>query len=143
MQARFLLSSSALRPLPPSESFSCYSFYYNVCIFWNKNLTHYFVGLTCGDYTITLDPDDFFNIKDLTRLKTGLTAQGICILEDKNSVFKNELEEFNNGRSQYSIQKIADDMHEEGQCIGELAENEDIAFLKKASIITNIKGYTK
>lgn len=112
---------------------------YSVCIFWNKNLTHYFVGLTCGDYTITLDPDDFFNIKDLTRLKTGLTAQGICILEDKNSVFKNELEEFNNGRSQYSIQKIADDMHEEGQCIGELAENEDIAFLKKALEILSEK----
>lgn len=28
---------------------------FNMCILWNKNLTHYFVGLTCRDYSIALD----------------------------------------------------------------------------------------
>ena len=48
---------------------------YDTCILWNKNLTHYFVGLTCENYSVALDLDDFFNIKDLTRLKTDLTAE--------------------------------------------------------------------
>ncbi len=43
---------------------------YDVCILWNKNLTHYFVGLTSNEYTLALDVDDFFNIKDLTRVKS-------------------------------------------------------------------------
>ena len=64
---------------------------FNICIHWNKDLTHYFVGLTCSEYTITLDLDDFSNIKDLTRIKTGLTANGITILEDTQNKFKNAL----------------------------------------------------
>lgn len=60
---------------------------YNICIFWNKNLTHYFVGLTCNDYSLVLDLDDFFNIKDLTRIKADLTAEGIVILEDYENKF--------------------------------------------------------
>ena len=35
---------------------------YETCIEWNKELTHYFVGLICEDYSVTLDTDDFFNI---------------------------------------------------------------------------------
>ena len=79
---------------------------YNICIYWNEDLTHYITGLTCDDYSITLDTDDFFNIKDLTRLKTGLTAEGINILEDKDDKFKKALDRFNEGRSKYSTEKI-------------------------------------
>ena len=68
---------------------------YDVCILWDKDLTHYFVGLTCSEYSLTLDLDDFNNIKDLTRLKTNLTAEGIKILEDDNNKFKNSLDNFN------------------------------------------------
>lgn len=57
---------------------------FNVCILWNKDLTHYLVGLASDEYSVTLDTDDFFYIKDLTRIKTGLTAKGITILEDTN-----------------------------------------------------------
>ena len=85
---------------------------YNVCIHWNKNLTHYMVGLTCDDYSITLDTDDFFKIKDLTRMKTGLTVEGINILEDKKKIFKDAIDRFNEGRSEYAIQKIQEDIKE-------------------------------
>ena len=68
---------------------------YDVCILWNKNLTHYFVGLTSNEYTLALDVDDFFNIKDLTRVKADLTIEGIQILEDNKNKFKNALENTN------------------------------------------------
>ena len=68
---------------------------YGVTILWDKSLTHYFVALTCNDYSVTLDLDDFDNIKDLTRLKTGLTAEGIVVLEDKKYKFTDALEKFN------------------------------------------------
>lgn len=112
---------------------------YNICIFWNKNLTHYFVGLSCSDYTLTLDPDDFFNIKDLTRLKAGLTAQGISILEDNNNIFKNALDEFNKGKSEYAIKKIEEDINAESQNTNATEEIDDIEFLKKALQIASEK----
>lgn len=67
---------------------------FNVCILWNKDLTHYLVGLASDEYSVTLDTDDFFYIKDLTRIKTGLTAKGITILEDTKEVM-HILEEYN------------------------------------------------
>lgn len=83
---------------------------YNVCILWDKSLTHYFVGLTCNDYSITLDLDDFNNIKDLTRIKTGLTAEGIVILQDFKGKFKNALDKFNKGRGKNAIKKIENEI---------------------------------
>ncbi len=109
---------------------------YNICIIWNKNLTHYFVGLTCSKYTLTLDTDDFFKIKDLTRLKAGLTAQGITILEDNNGIFKNALDKFNDGRSEYAYKKIEEDISAEDSNISEI---NDIEFLKKALKIASEK----
>ncbi len=110
---------------------------YSVCIHWNKELTHYFVGLTCSKYSITLDPDDFFNIKDLTRLKTGLTAQGIKILEDKEDKFEQALKKFNKGKSEHAIRNmefeiIHSDRESEYQFEEKEEKNEDILFLKKA-----------
>ena len=81
---------------------------YDVCILWNKNLTHYFVGLTSNEYTLALDVDDFFNIKDLTRVKADLTIEGIQILEDNKNKFKNALEKFNDGKNEYAIKKVQD-----------------------------------
>ena len=45
---------------------------------------HYVVGLTGNEYSVILDLDDFNNLKDLTRLKLGLTIKGIKILRDKH-----------------------------------------------------------
>ena len=64
----------------------------------DKENLHYFVGLTGKDYSITLDLDDFNNIKDLTRLKLGLTIKGIKILRDESNKFKKALDKFNEGR---------------------------------------------
>ena len=110
---------------------------YSVCIHWNKELTHYFVGLICNDYCITLDPDDFFNIKDLTRLKAGLTVEGIKILVDKGNKFGNALKKFNEGKSKHAIKKLEHELEEDSLSYSinedeEIKESEDVIFLKKA-----------
>lgn len=79
---------------------------YNISVFLNGDILHYFVGLICDKYCITLDIDDFNNIKDMTRIKTGLTAEGIVIIRDTNDKFRNSLEEFNRTRYKTATQKI-------------------------------------
>ena len=78
----------------------------NVCILWDKSLTHYFVGLTSNEYSLTLDLDNFNNIKDMTRIKTGLTLEGIEILEDKKGKFQKTLDYYNKDRYKNSVNKI-------------------------------------
>ena len=36
----------------------------NICIFWDKGLTHYFVGLSGREYSVALDLDDFTYINN-------------------------------------------------------------------------------
>lgn len=60
---------------------------------------HYVVGLTGNDYSAILDLDDFNSIKDLTRVKLGLTIKGIKILRDENGKLKEVVEEFNKGKN--------------------------------------------
>lgn len=114
---------------------------YNICILWDKGNTHYFVGITCNDYSVTLDTDDFNNIKDLTRLKAGLTAQGINVLDDKEGKFKNALDKFNKNKKEDSIVKIEEDIannainsdfNEENKNLNSIEENENIVFIKNA-----------
>lgn len=111
---------------------------YDVCILWDKGLTHYFVALTCDDYSLTLDLDDFDNIKDLTRVKAGLTAEGIKILEDKKGKFNGALDRFNDGKSNEAIKKIQHDMVYNDNDIKLKSPNEtndepeDIIFLKNS-----------
>lgn len=64
----------------------------------DKEHTHYVVGLTGKDYSIILDQDDFNSIKDLTRLKIGLTIKGIHILRDETGIFKKTVDQFNKNR---------------------------------------------
>ena len=112
---------------------------YDVCILWNKNLTHYFVGLTSNEYTLALDVDDFFNIKDLTRVKADLTIEGIQILEDNKNKFKNALEKFNDGKNEYAIKKVEDKINTNNVKAKEnfknkeqtKTEDEEINFLAK------------
>lgn len=113
---------------------------YDVCILWNKNLTHYFVGLTSNEYTLALDVDDFFNIKDLTRVKADLTIEGIQILEDNKNKFKNALEKFNDGKNEYAIKKVEDKININNVKAKEKFQNKDqakteddeVKFLAKA-----------
>lgn len=64
----------------------------------DKENLHYIVGLTGRDYSIILDLDDFNNIKDLTRLKLGLTIKGITVLRDDSRKFKEVIDKFNKSK---------------------------------------------
>lgn len=79
---------------------------YENCILWDEARTHYFVGLVSDDYCLTLDADDFEEIKDITRLETGLTIKGIKVLEDANKKFQTVLDNFNSKRCDSSIENI-------------------------------------
>ena len=50
------------------------------------------------DYSAILDLDDFNSIKDLTRLKLGLTIKGIKILRDNSGKLQKAVEKFNKNR---------------------------------------------
>lgn len=113
----------------------------NVCILWDIDLTHYYVGLTSGDYTITLDLDNFNNIKDLTRLKTGLTIDGIEILEDDKNKFRSALARFNKGRDKHAIKKMESEVENTTVLTQDESQEEpdDIAFLRNAMAILSEK----
>jgi len=64
----------------------------------DKENLHYVVGLTGNEYSLLLDLDDFNSIKDLTRLKLGLTLKGIKILRDDSGKFQKAIDNFNKDR---------------------------------------------
>ena len=119
---------------------------YNSCILWDRGLTHYFCGLICDKYSLTLDIDSFDNIKDLTRLKSGLTIQGINILEDKEGRFKTALDNFNEGRYEDAIKKVEDEIEKNNQdnqdkkSINQTENSENLDFLKNAIEILEENG---
>lgn len=116
---------------------------YSVCILWDQDLTHYFVGLTCKDYSLTLDLDEFNNIKDLTRLKTGLTAEGIVVLEDNDDKFKKALDKFNEDKSKYATKKMETDISERINVDSQESsteEPEEVIFFRNAVEILKEKN---
>ena len=64
----------------------------------DKENLHYVVGLTGKEYSVILDLDDFNSIKDLTRLKMGMTIKGINILRDENGKFQRAVNKFNKNK---------------------------------------------
>ena len=64
----------------------------------DKENLHYVVGLTGKEYSLILDLDDFNKLKDLTRLKLGLTLEGIKILRDNEGKFQKAIDRFNENR---------------------------------------------
>ena len=61
----------------------------------DKENTHYVVGLTGEGYSAILDPDDFNKIKDLTRIKLGLTINGINIIRDSSKELQKAVNNYN------------------------------------------------
>lgn len=64
----------------------------------DKENLHYAVGLTGEKYSLILDLDDFNKLKDLTRLKLGLTLEGIKILRDNSGKFQKFIDKFNENK---------------------------------------------
>lgn len=97
----------------------------------DKENLHYVVGLTGDEYSIILDLDDFNNLKDLTRLKLGLTIKGIRILRDDSGKFQRAIDKFNKDR----LNELAE--------VEEVKENlrgkDTIKYFN--SIIEILKGY--
>ena len=97
----------------------------------DKENTHYVTVLTGRDYSVILDLDDFNKIKDLTRLKLGLTINGITILRDEKGIFQKAVDEFNDGR--------LSDIIEVQEVKKQFNENNKIECLKK--IVDILKMY--
>ncbi len=66
----------------------------------DKANTHYVVALSGVDYSAILDLDDFNSLKDLTRLKLGLTIKGIKILRDESGKLKKAVDEYNKDKKE-------------------------------------------
>lgn len=66
----------------------------------DRNNLHYVVGLSGEEYSAILDLDDFNSIKDLTRVKLGLTIKGIKIISDKTGTLKRAVDNFNENRKE-------------------------------------------
>lgn len=64
----------------------------------DKENLHYVVGITGEEYSAILDLDDFNSIKDLTRLKLGLTINGIKIIRDNYGKLQKAVDSFNRDR---------------------------------------------
>ena len=105
---------------------------YNACVLWDQSRTHYFNALSTDDYTITLDLDDFDNIKDLTRVKTNLTIEGIKVLNDPNSIFTNTINSYNASREKHAIKSINNEINTTEFPIedNEQESDEEIVYLK-------------
>lgn len=93
----------------------------------DKENTHYVVGITGEKYSALLDLDDFNSIKDLTRLKLGLTIKGIKILRDEKHELQNNIDVFNKNRLNELIE------------IEKIEEKDTIKYLK--AIVKVLKTY--
>lgn len=97
----------------------------------DKDNLHYVVGLTGNDYSVILDLDNFNKLKDLTRLKLGLTINGITILRDDFGKFQKALDNFNKDR--------LDELAEVKEIEEKFKGKDDIKYFK--SVIDILKKY--
>lgn len=95
----------------------------------DKENTHYVVGLAGKEYSVILDQDDFNKIKDLTRLKLGLTINGIRILRDDLGIFQKEIDKFNKDKM--------DDLKEVKEAKEKLKPRDTIKYLNRIVQILN------
>lgn len=97
----------------------------------DKENLHYVTALTGNEYSIILDLDDFNSIKDLTRLKLGLTLKGIRILRDDSGKFQKAIDNFNSDKP--------NELVEVEKLQKELKENDIIKYF--TSIVDVLKSY--
>ncbi len=97
-----------------------------------KDNTHYITVISGDEYSAILDLDDFNKIKDLTRLKLGLTLEGITILRDENNILKSAIDKFNINRKE-ELDEIVTLKEEYGK------DKDFIKYLK--AVVEVIRGY--
>ena len=97
----------------------------------DKENTHYVVGLTGSKYSVILDVDDFNKIKDLTRLKLGLTITGVTVLRDEFGIFQKVVDKYNKDK--------LDDLTEVSMIDKDLKEKNLIEYFNK--IVDILKSY--
>lgn len=97
----------------------------------DKENLHYVVGLTGDDYSAILDLDNFNKIKDLTRLKLGLTLDGITILREETGKLKKAIDNYNKER--------LIDLPEMEEAKNKFAENDVIKYLNE--VVKILKSY--
>lgn len=97
----------------------------------DKENLHYVTGLTGNDYSIILDLDDFNSIKDLTRLKLGLTLKGIRVLRDDSGKIQRAINDFNKDK--------LNELLEVEEITKELKEKDTIKYL--LSIVEILRKY--
>ena len=97
----------------------------------DKDNLHYVVGLSGNDYSVILDLDNFNKLKDLTRLKLGLTINGITILRDDFGKFQKALDNFNKDR--------LDELAEVKEIEEKFKGKDDIKYFK--SVIEILRKY--
>ena len=97
----------------------------------DKENLHYVVGLTGDDYSAILDLDNFNKIKDLTRLKLGLTLDGITILRDEKEKLKDAIDNYNKGK--------LIDLLEIEEAKNKFAKNDVIKYLNE--VVKILKSY--
>lgn len=97
----------------------------------DKENTHYVVGLTGEKYSAILDLDDFNSIKDLTRLKLGLTIKGIRILKEKSKKLQETIDNFNKDR--------LEELPEVGEVKKKIEEINKIEYFEK--IVDILRNY--
>lgn len=100
------------------------------CILGLNDNTHYIVGLTGDNYSASLDLDNFNRIKDLTRLKLGLTLQGITILRDDNKIISNAIDKYNENRPE-DLAKVIE--------IDNLRKTDFVSYITK--VVSILKEY--
>lgn len=104
---------------------------YEVCIIWDESVTHYLVGLVSDDFCVTLDIDNFNQIKDLTRKKTGLTLEGIIILDESSDKFKTALAKANTNKESDSLDAIiAEIPNIDSNVSEETIQSNDLKFIQ-------------
>lgn len=95
----------------------------------DKTNLHYVVGLTGKDYSLILDLDNFNSLKDLARLKLGLTIKGINILRDEKGKFQETLKRFNENR--------LEDLKEVTEIQEQLREKDTIKYFNSVVDVLN------
>ena len=97
---------------------------YNVCILWDKGHTHYFVALTCSDYSVTLDMDDIVCVLEekSQSLFWGKSSGWSIPTKNIEIIKKSNLDTYLRGKGIHSIEELLGTSHSRRLAVAEATE---------------------